>query len=126
MSPPTTLSDAEREIMEAIWARESAVGAGELTAAFAATRGWKIQTVATFLTRLMEKGMLLCEKQGAQNRYFPTVSASDYRARRTQNFLEKEYGGSVKSMLSALYDTNGISSDELAALKRWFSEEHPG
>lgn len=124
MGPFTTLSDAEREIMEVIWTKNEAVGVGELTAAFADERGWKMQTVSTFLTRLTEKGMLLCKKQGAQNRYWPAVSAADYRTRKTRSFLEAEYSGSVKNMLAALYDTDGIDREELAALKRWFSQEH--
>ncbi|MFR9190201.1 MAG: BlaI/MecI/CopY family transcriptional regulator [Anaerotruncus massiliensis (ex Togo et al. 2019)] len=46
------LSDSEFTIMQEIWSRSGPVTAGGLVEAFSERRGWKIQTVSTFLTRL--------------------------------------------------------------------------
>ena len=45
------LSDSEFMVMQEIWARNAPVTAGGLVEAFSERRGWKIQTVSTFLTR---------------------------------------------------------------------------
>ena len=52
-----SLSESEMEIMRVIWDAGSPVTAAELLERFA-HKGWKIQTVSTFLSRLVEKGVL--------------------------------------------------------------------
>lgn len=117
------LSEAEKEIMHYIWAREDAVSAGELVSAFADSKGWKIQTVSTFLARLAEKGALTREKRGGQNRYRPAVSQADYQSGRTRRFLEEEYGGSVRKLVAALYSVDGLSREDIDDLRQWLEEE---
>lgn len=123
MKPLTPLSESEHEIMQYIWENDVPVTTSVLVSIFSATRGWKIQTISTFLTRLVEKGMLECYKEGAQNRYIPLISEQVYRTRTARRFLEQEHGGSIKNFLTALYDVNGISTDEIEELKSWLDEE---
>lgn len=117
------LSEAEREIMDYIWLCGSAVSAAELVAAFADSHGWKIQTVSTFLARLAEKGALIREKRGGQNRYSPAVSREAYQSGRARRFLEEEYGGSVRKLVAALYSSQGLSKGEIDELREWLEQE---
>lgn len=117
------LSGAEREIMDYIWSRPGAVSAGELVMAFTETRGWKIQTVSTFLARLAEKGALSREKHGGQNRYLPAVTREEYRFGKTKRFLEEEYGGSVHRLVAALYSTDGLTREDIEDLRDWLEKE---
>ena len=57
-----SLSESEMEIMRVIWDAGSPVTAAELLELFA-HKGWKIQTVSTFLSRLVEKGVLSVERR---------------------------------------------------------------
>ena len=116
------LSDSELLIMREIWQLGQPVTAGELVTAFSHTRGWKIQTVSTFLSRLVEKGMLSCQKVSGQNRFSPKVSEETYRAQETQEFLRTVHGGSVKNLVAALYASHGLGPEEIAELKQCLKE----
>ena len=115
------LSQAEREIMEVIWERGTAVTAGELLAVFA-RRAWKAQTMSTFLSRLADKGMLRGERQGRCTRYRPALSREEYRRRRARHVVDDLYGGSLSAFLSALSGGQGLDRDEVEALRIWFEE----
>lgn len=117
------LSEAEREIMDYIWRGGGDVSAAELVAAFADSRGWKIQTVSTFLSRLAEKGALTRIKHGGQNRFVPAVSREEYQNGKARRFLEEEYGGSVRKLVAALYSSRGLSKDDIDELRHWLEQE---
>jgi predicted transcriptional regulator len=84
---------------------------------------WKAQTISTFLSRLVEKGALLATRHGRTNSYAPCISPSDYKVWETQNVLNGLYQGSVKNLISALYDGDKLSDADIAELKQWFSEK---
>lgn len=117
------MSDTELELMEVIWESNRPVTSNDLLQTFA-QRGkkWKPQTISTFLARLVEKQFLISTKNGRSNTYLPCVSQEDYKLMETQSVLNGIYQGSVKNMLSALYDGEKLSDDDIAELKQWFSE----
>lgn len=117
------LSDTEMELMEVIWECEHPVTSTELLQIFA-QRGkeWKSQTISTFLSRLVDKGALTATRHGRINSYVPSLSEADYKVWETQNILNGLYQGSVKNMISALYDGDKLSEKDIAELKHWFSE----
>lgn len=122
MREAPSLSGAELSVMQKIWEIGREVTAGELVQALSGERGWKIQTVNTFLTRLMAKGMLTCHKQGTQNHYAIAVTQEQYRAFKTRAFLKEVHGGSMKSFFAALNDQGMVSAQELEELKTWLSQ----
>ena len=61
------IGEGELEIMKVIWASGGELSSGEITKAVE-NKGWKRTTVSTFLSRLVEKGVLESEKRG--NNYF--------------------------------------------------------
>ena len=52
------LSAAEYEIMECVWALGRTVSGMDIMRALGQEKGWKQPTVLTFLSRLVEKGLL--------------------------------------------------------------------
>ncbi|GKV63912.1 MULTISPECIES: BlaI/MecI/CopY family transcriptional regulator [unclassified Sporosarcina] len=117
------LSDTEIELMEEIWGYEQPVTSRELLNTFSTKgREWKSQTISTFLSRLVEKGFLHVTRRGRINTYVPCISSADYKLQETQNVLDGLYEGSVKNLISALYDGEKLSSEDIAELKQWFSE----
>ena len=79
-----SLSDSEMEIMEVIWASAEPMTASQLLDNFA-HKDWKIQTMNTFLTRLVEKGVLSTSKQGRTNLYSPAVTREGYHRLAARN-----------------------------------------
>lgn len=117
------ISDTEMELMEAIWKHGHPVTSSELLHTFAQKgKDWKPQTISTFLSRLVEKKILLVTKQGRSNSYLPRVSKKEYKLWETQIVLDEMYHGSVKNMITALYDGDKLSEEDIAELKQWFSE----
>lgn len=120
------LSETEMEVMQIIWASGHPMTSGELLDIFARNKGkeWKGQTMATFLARLVEKGVLISTKQqGRTNIYEPCMSPEEYRSQEAKSLLKTLYEGSVKNFLATLYDGRELTKDEIAELRRWFAEK---
>ncbi|GAB2562127.1 BlaI/MecI/CopY family transcriptional regulator [Gracilibacillus alcaliphilus] len=124
MSDFRSLSETEMKVMKVIWKMGRPVKSNELLEIFSEKEGkeWKGQTIATFLSRLVDKGVLLIEREGRPNTYVPRLSFKEYKKREAQNFLETMYQGSIKSFLATLYDDK-ISPEELEELQKWFSDK---
>lgn len=125
MKQSMKLSDTEVELMEVIWECKHPFTSTELLRIFT-NRGkeWKAQTISTFLSRLVEKGALsIVNRQGRTNTYAPCLSKEDYKLQETQHILNGLYHGSVKNMISALYDGDKLSDEDIKELKSWFSEK---
>ena len=68
------MSDAEKEIMKLIWDNGGSIFISELLEKVEESgRGWKRTTVRTFLTRLMEKGLLTAVRRGKNCEYRAAV-----------------------------------------------------
>ncbi|MEA4988054.1 MAG: BlaI/MecI/CopY family transcriptional regulator [Anaerovorax sp.] len=120
------LSETEMEVMQIIWASAHPMTSSELLDIFARDKGkeWKGQTMATFLARLVEKGVLISTKQqGRTNIYEPCMSPEEYRSQEAKSLLKTLYEGSVKNFLATLYDGKELTKDEIAELRCWFAEK---
>ena len=106
------LSAAEYEIMECVWALGRPVSGMDIMRALGQEKGWKQPTVLTFLSRLVEKGLLETEKRGKLRS-------------ETRDFLAQLYGGSIQNMVACMADGGGISPEELEALRAWLKERDP-
>ncbi|UTR13638.1 BlaI/MecI/CopY family transcriptional regulator [Salipaludibacillus sp. LMS25] len=124
MSSFRSLSETEMKVMKEIWKMGRPVKSNELLEIFSKEeeREWKGQTIATFLSRLVDKGVLLIEREGRPNTYVPRLSFKEYKKMEAQNLLETMYQGSIKSFLATLYDDK-ISPEELEELQKWFSDK---
>ena len=115
------LTEAEAEIMSKIWEMNAPVSSAMLLAEFSETRGWKAQTICTFLSRLVNKNFLSVEKRGTANIYTAVISKSDFEHSVTEDLISKTYNGSVKNMIASLVDCGKISREEIEELKDWFN-----
>ncbi|KWX77187.1 CopY family transcriptional regulator [Paenibacillus riograndensis] len=124
MSKIQKLSDTELELMEAIWVSTPPVTSTELLNMFAQKgRDWKAQTISTFLSRLVDKGVLTVTRHGRLNKYVPSISPEEYKLIEAQHVLDGLYQGSVKNLISAMYDGDKLSDQDIDELKQWFSEK---
>lgn len=118
------LSETEMEVMKVIWASPHPVTSSELLDIFA-TRGkeWKGQTMSTFLTRLVDKKVLISTRQGRANIYEPSISPEEYQSQEANSILQTLYKGSVKNFLTTLYGGEKMTKDEIVELRQWFVEK---
>src|SRR5690625_2408672 len=120
-----SLSETEMKLMGVIWKIGRPVKSNELLEIFSEKEGkeWKGQTIATFLSRLVDKGVLLIEREGRPNTYVPRLSFKEYKSMEAQNLLETMYQGSIKSFLATLYCDDKIFPKEIRAVQKWLSDK---
>ena len=107
------LTEAESAIMKKIWELNSPVTSSVLMGYFSEERGWKSQTVSTFLS---------VKRCGAANEYTAVISESAYEQAGAREVIDRLYNGSVKNMIASLADCGAISDEEMDELKKWFSK----
>ena len=117
-----SLSESEMEIMEVIWESAAPVTTAQLLEVFS-HKGWKAQTMSTFLSRLVEKGVLAVERRGKANLYTPAMTPEQYRQQEAAHVIDSMYHGSLRDFLAAFYGGKKLTQAEAAELKAWFDQE---
>ncbi|MEI3612557.1 BlaI/MecI/CopY family transcriptional regulator [Pseudogracilibacillus sp. SO30301A] len=119
-----SLSETEMKVMQVIWKMNRPVKSNELLDIFFAKEGkeWKGQTIATFLSRLVDKGLLSVKREGRANTYTPCLTFKEYKRKEAQSMLDTMYQGSLKNFLATLYEDK-ITPNELDELKKWFADK---
>ncbi|MEG1501724.1 MAG: BlaI/MecI/CopY family transcriptional regulator, partial [Clostridiales bacterium] len=117
------LPDAELTIMLIIWQAGGNVNSAYIQKHLLGDKEWKLTSILTFLSRLVEKGFLSCQKEQRNNIYAPLISQKEYLAQESKSFLKKLYGNSFTSLVSNLYDSKAIDKDDLAELQLFINEK---
>ena len=112
------ISDTELAIMNVLWRSAEPLSSGEVFGRL--QTGWKYPTVTTLLGRLSDKGAVSYEKRGKAYYYRPAIGEREYKNRETRSFVSKMHGGSLKSMIAALYETDGLTAADIEELRTLF------
>lgn len=98
------LSDTETEIMMYIWKQPDKILARDLMNTFNSEKNkkWKIQTVNTYLTRLVENGILCVERCGRAYLYFPTMTIEEYKLTKVCQLINHLYDSTLDFIKSAI------------------------
>lgn len=122
MAKEISIGDAELEIMKVIWKAKEPITSLVIGKAVK-KRGWKKTTIATFLTRLVEKGAISAEKQGKIYYYTPLISQKEYRKTQTKKLITSLYNGSVKDFAVSFFEEQKLSDADIEELKAIFQNE---
>ncbi len=106
-----TVSDAEWQVLEVLWQKETFV-LGEVYSALRPNTGWSRNTVHTYLTRMERKGLVQIDRSIEPHRYAAGASRPDCERRERNVFLEKLYGGSTGNLIAAFLTESSISPEE--------------
>ncbi len=117
-----SIGDAELEIMKVIWRAKAPITSLDIGKAVE-SRGWKKTTIATFLTRLAEKGALSAEKQGKLYYYTPLITEKEYRKSQTKNLIKSLYNGSVRDFAVSFFEEQKLSDEDIRELKAIFEDK---
>lgn len=118
--PEKKLSDAELDIMLAIWQSPPPVQRADLEEQLR-SHNWADTTLLTLLSKLVEKGYLSVERQGRHNLYRPLVSEADYRRWANRSFLGKMYQSSLRRMVASLVESRDLTDRDLAELEEFIA-----
>ena len=111
------LPDAELAVMQALWALgEYPAHTGDIAARLG--KDWKAPTLLKLLSRLEERGFVAGSKEGRANVYTPLVRREAYLTSESRSFLERLHGGSLSSLMAALYPEVHLTREDVAQLER--------
>ena len=114
-----SIGDAELEIMKVIWNAKTPVTSLDIGKEVE-EKGWKKTTIATFLTRLTEKGALSAEKKGKLYYYSPLITEKEYKKSQTKSLIKNLYNGSAKDFALAFFSEQQLSEDDIRELRAIF------
>lgn len=117
-----SISEAELEIMKVLWSKTEPVTSIEIGEAVEA-QNWKKTTIATFLTRLCEKGAISAKKQGKLYYYTAVLSIEEYRKSKTEGLIKSLYHGSIAELCASLFKDCQLSKEDIASLRSIFDDE---
>ena len=110
------ISEAEYEVMKAVW-RQSPAGTNEIVERILPVTDWQPNTVHTLLKRLVKKGVLDSRKRGRMFEYFPLISEEEYLGQKSKSFLEQYFGGSIMPLFASYLEDEDVSGEELEELR---------
>ena len=118
------ISDAELEVMEALWATGQPLTAAEVAERIDRDRdrGWTLATVKTMLSRLVSKGALQHREDGRRFLYSPAIKRDAYVGHEARRFVEKLFGGRLSPLVAQLAEEQALDDDDIAAIEALLKE----
>lgn len=110
------ISDSEKQIMKIIWASGHPVTTREVINNLPKDKLWKQSTVITFLSRLVEKGLIKATRISKAYHYEPCLMEQEYRNFETKQFIKDVHKGSVFGLVSALCDSGDLTKEDIEDL----------
>ena len=118
------MSDAEWRVMKVVWAQKAAT-AKEVVDALASETGWKLQTIQTLMSRLVQKGALAADKSSREHVFTPLVTEQECRQAASRSFLARVFDGEIAPFLACLLERKKLSRKEAEELRRILEEKTP-
>ncbi len=113
---PQKISSAEWEVMNVVWEKQS-LTAAEVFEALPKGHGWKQKTVNTFLTRLVDKGVLAADKQEKAYVYTARVAREKSVRIEGDSFLQRVFRGATGDLMLHFCENAELSADEIRELE---------
>lgn len=95
--------------MDFLWEQNIKLHASEIMEHFS-DRNWKLSTVSTFLSRMIEKGVVQSERSGRKFLYYPLVTKKELKRNQAISYIKNNFR-SIKDFVLALDDEH-ISVEE--------------
>ena len=113
------ISNSELEILKVLWKSAHKMKLAEIRKEVTNQVGWSDTMIKTLLYRLVDKGVIKCQKREV-NYYYPTVDKRTYYDYVTRSLADKLYNGSAKNLVVSLLDNEQLTPDDLIELYNMF------
>lgn len=113
------IADAERDVMEILWARSGLISTRELLSIMNEKgKNWKRQTLNTLLFRLEDKKIVVRRRGYVE----AALSETELLQKQTQELLNNFYGGRFRNFCAALAGNDTITDAEADKLEALIDE----
>ncbi len=106
------LGEVQMQFARLIWEKEP-VGSGELVKLCTDEFGWKKSTTYTVLKKLCEKDIFQNEDGVVSSK----ISQEEFYTRKSEEFVEETFGGSLPAFLAAFTSRQKLSKKELDEIR---------
>jgi BlaI family transcriptional regulator, penicillinase repressor len=111
------ISEAELQVMEALWGASEPLTATEVAERIDAGRGWSLATVKTMLSRLAAKGALTHREDGRRFFYSPAIDRDSYVGSESRRFVDRLFGGRLSPLVARLAEEDVLDDEDIAAIE---------
>lgn len=119
------LSEAEWQIMNALWKKNPAT-ARDLIEHLPKNTNWAYTTIKTMLTRLVTKNAISERKKGNTSVYEPLLSKSKARKKAVLSLMNQAFDGTVGPLMHFIVEKEKLSKSQREELIRILKEEDAG
>ncbi len=122
MSDIPKISESEWEVMKTLW-KTNPLTSEEIIDTLSLKMSWSKQTIKTFITRLIKKGVIGFKKDGRIYNYYPLISERDCMKFENKSFIKKVYDGALNILFSSFLEEENLSIDEIEELEKILKEK---
>lgn len=122
------LSGSEMEILDWMWKEDKEYSYKDIAVQFGenSEKGWKKQTLSTFLTRMEQKGVISVRCEGEERfkkrRYFKALNRQEYEKARARHLLDSYFDGSLNLFMSAFSGGEKLGGKEADELRKFLED----
>jgi BlaI family transcriptional regulator, penicillinase repressor len=113
------LPEAETDVMLALWKGDAPFNTSRIMKLIGDSKGWKLSTLISFLSRLEDKGFIMSYNDGKERYYIPLAEKDVYVKRITDKFFAKYHDNSLVSLLTSLYSDREFTDKDIDELIVW-------
>lgn len=108
------LTDCEILVMKVIWNSSEVMSIQEIASKINQIykKDWKIQTVSTFLGRIVKKGYLEMKRNGRTFEYYPKVTEEEYGKHEIAKCVEVWGRGKIENLIASFAGTKKLTEEE--------------
>lgn len=111
------ISESEWEIMKVLW-DNSPRTANEVVSSLQGKADWKPKTIRTLLDRLTKKKVVGVNKEQRIYTFYPLYAEEECQRAETRSFIDRIYGGTMKSMLVQFMEEETLSEEDMEELRQ--------
>lgn len=120
MAQPVKITPAELEVLKVIWDADRPITSVDIFEGLAKNNDWKKTTVATLISRLVDKDAVSYSQSGRFYYYSPVIEESEYNLMVTQKLMNDLHKGSVKNLVATLFKSKSITQNDIKELRELF------
>jgi BlaI family penicillinase repressor len=121
MSKKIGISEAESQIMEALW-RKAPLTPEQIIGVVGPANGWAPGTVRTLITRLLKKKAMAGSREADRYLYRPLIARADYVQAESQSLLDRLFDGQVAPLVAHFVEARALRSKDIQKLKKLIAE----
>ena len=116
------ITDAELDIMEALWAASGPLTATDVADRVGKDRDWSLATIKTMLSRLAAKNAITYQEEGRRFFYAPAIARDSYVGKESKRFVDQLFGGRLSPLVARLADEDALDDEDIAAIEAILKE----